>query len=750
MPRYRPPIDIASSGNESLPLDTIATIIPRQSKKAGAKNNVHSKELADHELLELATSHGFQPHHVKIDKRDMGISANTTTINDRPALREWLYDALPSGISKVVIFSQEDRAFRDEEEVELNTFIRQVKKFRGWVICGHKVYRMWEEYDADMFRMMCKYAAKYISHHIRGRLLPAVSRAAQRGYYDGRGINIGYLIDYDTKSPTYKRYMLYPPHADLVLHEIFERFAKMPYPSVPALVRAWNASNGMEPVADPLTGELRDIPSLYFPALPPEMDVRNFNRLSLGRRKKFPPYGIDDPLRRGWLLHVQAARRILSNIFYLGWIMRDGQIVRGEVLDNGQVRLDPKYPPLVLHEPLVKDTDLFWYCFERVSAYTIEGVRNPKRKIYSQGERQKYNDEAEPFVHDPWPTTIRNAESSTLLLLGKLHCGLHQHAFIRFRRYPHEKDRYVCKYYDAGTGHRDNYCTNIAGEEIDRVIVQEFLNRLQLTDEDIKGIARAWQNQHRKAQEGTALPRMLQRAQEIEHEIENLVASLALATSETVRQRLVGEMEKLQVELEHIQRQEQEFQMRETDALAQPLSSLALQAAKKSARLIETLRTKWDKASLASRQALMQWVIETVIIAPDSTDRKVLRGSITWRGGLQSPIEIVRAFDRRQEWDDREREVLRLWYKTARWEDLQRLLPGRKRYAIQMAACRMGLGGRPLSSMYLQAIPDEEMTRLAPSEMVSVVADMNYCPVSSSTLGENTLLDIATRFLPPM
>lgn len=177
MPRYRPILTTEAALRETLPLDTIVTIIPRQSKRSGAKNSVHSQELADHELMDLAAWHGFLPNHVRIDMRDMGISANTTTINDRPALRDWLRDALPAGASKVVVFSQEDRAFRDEEEVELNTFIREVKRHRGWVICGHKVYRLWEEYDADMFRMECKYAAKYIVRQVRGRLHPATCSA---------------------------------------------------------------------------------------------------------------------------------------------------------------------------------------------------------------------------------------------------------------------------------------------------------------------------------------------------------------------------------------------------------------------------------------------------------------------------------------------------------------------------------------------------------------------------------------------
>jgi regulator of replication initiation timing len=171
-----------------------------------------------------------------------------------------------------------------------------------------------------------------------------------------------------------------------------------------------------------------------------------------------------------------------------------------------------------------------------------------------------------------------------------------------------------------------------------------------------------------------AHPLAFQRSQEIEQELNNLVSSLTLTSAETVRQRLVNEMEKLQIELEHIRQQEQNSQIQEAELLAQPLSAYAMQTARKSAKIIETLRTKWDKASLASRQALKQWVIDSVIIAPVPDDRKLLQGHITWRGGIQSPIEIVRKYDRRQEWDEREKEVIRLWYTSGRWEDLDKLL----------------------------------------------------------------------------
>ncbi len=743
MPRYLPPDTTPAA--ETLPLDTIVTVLPRQSKRAGARVNVHSQELADHELIALATAHGYAPEQVRIDKRDMGISANTTTINERPALSNWLRNLLPAGLSKVVVFSQEDRAFRDEEEVELNLFIREVKRYRGWVICGHKVYRLWEEYDADMFRMECKYAAKYIVHQVRGRLLPSVTRAAQRGLYDGRGLNVGYVVDYHPKSPTYKRYIPYRPHADLVLHEMFERFAKLPYPSVPALVRAWNASNGMVPVFDDVVGRMREIPTLYFPLLPPDLDPRVMQRQSWGRPRTYPPYGIDDPLRRGWLLREQGARRILSNVFYIGWLARDGQIVRGETLENGQVLVDPKGSPLVLHEPIVPDLDLFWYCFERVSPYTIDGQPNPKRRFYSKGPRQKYNQDAELLVLRPPSRAIRNAESNTLLLLGKVRCGIHRYPLIRFRRRSHEPDYYICKHYDDALGHRQNYCMYLPGKDVDHAIVQEFLARLRLSEADVQGLARAWQAQQRLSRVAPFPSQGMTRAQTIEGELANLAIGVARTSVEAVRERLVAEMEKLTAELERIRTQAYERQEAEAQVQTEPLSLSALQVAQKSAKALETLRLKWDQASLASRQALMQWVVDSVTLTPVPEDRKGLTGGIIWRGGTESRLQMVRSHVRRQEWDAREREVMRLWYATGQLEDLRALLPGRSRDAMTMQAHRMGIGDRSFRPSNWRLIPPEEMARLAPPPKSSTTssAPKSDTQTDSAPLGGSILLEIA-------
>lgn len=748
MPRYRAYTDDAAAHN-TLPLDTVAVIIPRQSKKAGARLNINSQELADHELMDLATSQGFVPNQVRIDKRDMGISANTTTINDRPALREWLRELLPAGISKVVVFSQEDRAFRDEEEIELNTFIHEVKKHRGWVICGHKVYRLWEEYDADMFRMMCKYAAKYIVHHVRGRLLPSVTRAAQRGLYDGRGINIGYIVDYDSRSLTYKHYIPYPPHATLVLQEIFERFAHMPYPSVPALVRAWNVSNGMDAVYDAIVQKHRVVPKLYFPLLPPEIDERVLHRQSWGRRRVFPPYGVDDPLRRGWLLREQGARRILSNVFYLGWVVRDGIIIRGERSENRQVRIDPKAEPLVLHDPLVLDSDLFWYCFERVSAYTIDGVPNPKRRYYTRGIRQRDNEKAQPSVSaaSSWHTTLRNAETSTLLLQGKIHCSVHGHLMMRFRRRPDEEDRYQCKHYDDVLGHRQNYCMQIPGREIDDAVVAEFLLRLELNDDDVQGIARAWQLRQRKAQAEKVKPTSaVVRSREIEQAMNNLVTGISLASSDVVRQRLVAEIETLNAELEFLHKQTETYETELVCETSRPVSAPAFQVAKQAAKMLTTLRARWKSSSLVSRQALMQWCVESVSLAPGRDDRKLIQAEILWRGGQRTAVVIMRKHDRRQVWNGREQEIMRLWYSSAEWRDLYSLLPGRSRESMSMYARRHGLSARsPLPSQWCP-VPGQEFRRLAPPAPHRILGNSSLAHASAGKLPSEMILDMVAEF----
>jgi Recombinase len=54
-------------------------------------------------------------------------------------------------------------------------------------------------------------------------MLPMRAFASHSGKYDSRAMNIGYIVDRDKHSPTYKRYIVLPKHADIVNEKIFLR-----------------------------------------------------------------------------------------------------------------------------------------------------------------------------------------------------------------------------------------------------------------------------------------------------------------------------------------------------------------------------------------------------------------------------------------------------------------------------------------------------------------------------------------------
>ncbi len=241
MPRHRnrPPED-SNPDAETLPLDTLCTVLVRQSSLVQKERNLFSAEVNPADLVHEAQERwGFAPDAIQVLDQDMGIGAYSTTIEDRPGLFHWLTELLPSGKSRVILVSQEDRLFRDRWETEHNRFIEQVARHGGWVICGRNMYNFRREFDRERFRMACKYGRQYIEYHVKGRLQPAVQRAAMAGRYAGGPIPWGYIVDYTPHSMTHKHFMRYEPHAVLLLEQVFHRFAQMLRPSVMELARTW-------------------------------------------------------------------------------------------------------------------------------------------------------------------------------------------------------------------------------------------------------------------------------------------------------------------------------------------------------------------------------------------------------------------------------------------------------------------------------------------------------------------------------
>jgi hypothetical protein len=293
--RYRPPSG-ARPEDETLPLDTQLTILTRQSTVKQAKHNIFSAEVNPDELVCEGERLGFAD--IRVYDWDTGIGAYSTTIEDRLGLHHWLYELLPSGTSRVLLVSQEDRLFRDKWETQHNRFIEQVAKYGGWVICGNRVYNFRREFDCEQFRMACKYGRLYIEHHIIRRMHPALHRSAMMGRYPGGAVPWGYRVNYDRRSDTYRRLVRYDPHAVLATEHIFARFAGMLHPSVVELARQWEREG------------------LVFPFFGPEVDERQVRYMDAHCRR--------DERRGGYPLHFKTAQRILTDVSYLGWRVRAG------------------------------------------------------------------------------------------------------------------------------------------------------------------------------------------------------------------------------------------------------------------------------------------------------------------------------------------------------------------------------------------------------------------------------------------
>jgi len=75
--RYQRP---ETSEEESLPLDTICTILTRQSTRAQKGRNVFSAEVDPKTLVAEARRLGFPPERIQVLDWDMGKGAYNTTI----------------------------------------------------------------------------------------------------------------------------------------------------------------------------------------------------------------------------------------------------------------------------------------------------------------------------------------------------------------------------------------------------------------------------------------------------------------------------------------------------------------------------------------------------------------------------------------------------------------------------------------------------------------------------------------------
>lgn len=313
-----------------LPKDAPGVIYVRQSGDVQVRENIHSYEMQTQLFEKHFREQGFTGVIIIIAD-DEGMSG-TLDIHKRPGLTrvmgliqgEELIDGKRIGwIAAVAV----NRFSRDPWLITPGVLMKTCYQYDTWVITLRMYFNFKDMYCQRVFMIETEEAARHLEW-MKTILGGAKKAASAKGYYDGRVLPPGYIVD---RSDTHrKKLMPYEPHISPT-QWLFNRIVELDF-SVRGLCR-----------------EVDALPFLY-PQMDSSLDPKTRSRFTMGTIKEGPNAGNHKPSRQGIL-------SILTNPVYIGWwIPIEGEIVR----DN--------------HLAIIEE-DLFWLVFDRISLYDLEGNR---------------------------------------------------------------------------------------------------------------------------------------------------------------------------------------------------------------------------------------------------------------------------------------------------------------------------------------------------------------------------------------
>ncbi len=221
-----------------LPIEYACVIYARQSTTKQTVENLESAALQTTAQIEKAERMGWTDGNMRIicienelaskkfgDGKLRGVSGSLR-IDQRAGLSV-VMEHIRKDEVKAIFAYNESRLFRDEYQIEVNTFVKACADHDVRVITQMYTYDFVRNpFDAQQFRHQCQFAADYNKHFVKGVLLPARDRVSERGQYDGRFVPVGFIVDTDKDSPTYDRYVAYEPHTKIV-QWIFRRYREL-------------------------------------------------------------------------------------------------------------------------------------------------------------------------------------------------------------------------------------------------------------------------------------------------------------------------------------------------------------------------------------------------------------------------------------------------------------------------------------------------------------------------------------------
>jgi hypothetical protein len=650
MPDFKPrtkeePIDI---WNIHLPLNAIWGIYARQSTPAQLIKNTQSTEMQTDDLVKWIEGRNLFARKICLFDADLGVSG-TLRIDQRSGLQE-LVARIEADEIKVVLVYQISRLFRDETGVQYNVFATKCKEHHCLLVTADgMLFNFDNPMHIKMFRYLAELAAEYIPTQIK-LLHQARLRKARLGFYAGQGnVSSGYIVDYKEESKTFGKLIVYEAHKPGVL-QLFERYYE--------LGGSFNA----------LCREVDQMPYV-FPDFEPGMDKRNINHWK--HRKHVPG---------GYRLTRFGIYSILTNPVYIGW-----WIVAGDIISrtNHEALLDKE------HEYL------FWYAFERLSDYTIQGEANEKRVIQKTRYYQKNTD-------------VQSIASG--LLKDRVEA---EGAKVYVHRAA-EKYNYILSYSQVRGGSTTVGDCQIDAATVDHSFATCFFTHLEEVHELDEYQRFLAQEQTRKETESTTLTTQLLEAETQQEAVLDEITAIRKAIKQQIyreqEEDIMLDTEKRQQELEAenkpiLDRLRKRFNTLETlkkevqEKLdAQPSEPDDVQKARRFASFtveLEKLRQVWEKKPFAIRKEFVNLFVKKAIISIVAPHWIALEVSWSYPKWGNDIMYLWRNHGVQSNWTEAERALVRQHHQKQDMEAVLRALPTKTWKAIKRQGVVMGLPPSP-------------------------------------------------------
>jgi len=358
---------------QEFPKDEDGVLYVRQSKLVQMQKNIHSYEMQTGKFVEHFRNNLHCTGHIEIIADDEGVSG-TKDIHEREGLartvrliqgKELINGRRIRWVGAVHV----NRLTRDPWLITPAVLMKECYEHEVWISTLRMNFNFDDEYCQRVFMLEAEEAARHLKW-MKLIMGGARSIASSNGYYDGRWLVPGYIVD--RTDSLKKKYIIYEPHAEVV-RWLFRRFLELD-------------GDFYE-----LCREIDKKPYL-FPKFEPWVDEKNTSRFG-GNRKRGGSRIKEGEYAGCYKPTDGGIRSILCNPVYIGWWLP----IDGGVVENN-------------HDAIV-DEALFTFAHKRLSTHDLNGERQRPAKVTRTGaanamlKKVLHDDMDKPmyagYAHDP-------------------------------------------------------------------------------------------------------------------------------------------------------------------------------------------------------------------------------------------------------------------------------------------------------------------------------------------------------------